>query len=858
MDAGIDGIVMPDLRGVSVWLTATNTEIRRLIIESDPVGIAFQGDAERFGREDTGLLISGLEAQLKHQQMTQQWERASSASLGALMAGPGREILSDMLRAPDRSEVRHYLVERLLRGLGEATLRDARSGVSGSEEARRDAYAVLAATVQDPSWRSSVRNRALNELIWVFEDLAEGPSILLGLLHGFAEGEVPEDERGTLGLRLLDYLYPQHLGAERFWAYVEQLWTAPPPSVRSWNGDKTGWARRLVNRLAPGDVRILLETLVRNSQRLNEVLAQNGAEYFAERLLTRSLQLFGEETEPAHLYEWFELVQAANDQPGLVLAHCEGVTRKTHDDPWIVAASIYGWLRSHRDIQFALVLEGLKRNASHPRDRALDHAIGVKFLGDKAPPGFRRWCLGKAVTLAKTDPASAVELAFWSVTEREIWGPPLNEEEVLTALRETPLLLEWQQRAAEAAQDCDSRQSHQGRDRREAYVSSIRERLPVVEAGHGPPEILHELGRVYLGGLETGGANQARTALGRHLGDENDIRDGVIRGFRNLVERTDLPTQDEIVGLHEGGRLSPFGAPFLAGLTEEECAGAEPFEHRDEEALRRTLAFYLLSGLHTRPHRIPVSFGQPETFALRRPKQPRPRWYLHVLKSHPQIVADVFVAVNRARVRRRSGLTNTCTICRGSPNTVVWGRWLYRRCSGRFPVAAPRPRSSRFAWSCGPPSSTCSLTIYDNWSCEGCTARGWILPSAGLGLGPVFSSTVKRAFRGPWSSCPMALRQDAGIYSNSSFRTGTPCPISNGPLPTWSASSTLWEQCCPLHRTLGVSSSTGSFIPCWAYGWARWRTAWTRKPSQRLSASRRNRLSKIGAVCCFAPATSRR
>ena len=58
-------------------------------------------------------------------------------------------------------------------------------------------------------------------------------------------------------------------------------------------------------------MRILLETLVRNSQRLNKVLVQNDAEYFAERLLTRSLQLFGEETEPAHLYEWFELVQAA-------------------------------------------------------------------------------------------------------------------------------------------------------------------------------------------------------------------------------------------------------------------------------------------------------------------------------------------------------------------------------------------------------------------------------------------------------------------------------------------------------------------------------------------------------------------
>ena len=127
---GIDGIVMPDLRGVSVWLAARNPEFRRPVIEADPVGVAFHGDAERFSRADTALLFRGLEAQLKHQLATQQWDSASSASLGALMAGPGRKFLYEMLRAPDRSESRRYLVERLLRGLGESVLRRARSGGS--------------------------------------------------------------------------------------------------------------------------------------------------------------------------------------------------------------------------------------------------------------------------------------------------------------------------------------------------------------------------------------------------------------------------------------------------------------------------------------------------------------------------------------------------------------------------------------------------------------------------------------------------------------------------------------------------------------------------------------------------------
>ena len=649
---GIDGIVMPDLRGVSVWLAARNPEFRRPVIEADPVGVAFHSDAERFSRADTALLFRGLEAQLKHQLATQQWDSASSASLGALMAGPGRKFLYEMLRAPDRSESRRYLVERLLRGLGESVLRRARSGDPGSEEAGGVACTVLAATVRDSSWPSSVRNRALNELIWVLEDLAEGSSILLELLRDLTEGEVPEDEMGSLGLRLLEHLCPQHVGAERIWDYIEQLWIDPTPTVKSWDGDKHGWAHRLLHRSAPDDLRILLQTLVPRAQRLNKVLARNNAEYFAGRLLTRVLQLFGEETEPAELYEWFELVQAADDLPLLVLAHCEGVARKTHDDPWIGVAPIYGWLRAHRGIQLALVLEGLKRNATLPRGRALDHAIGVKFLGDQPPPGFRRWCLEKAVALADTDPASAIELAFWTVTERDAWGPPLNDENVLAAVQGTPLLLEWHaQREAEAARHRESPQSLQSRERREADFSSIREQLSAVEAGQEPPEILHELGRVYLDGFEAGGINRARTGLGLHLGGDNDLREATIRGFRSLVERTDLAALDETSVLHAGSGSPPFGAAFRAGLIEKEGTRVEQFAPRDEEALGQALALYLLSGLHTRPHRVPVSFTHPEPVHLRRPTQPRPKWYLHALESHPQTVADAFVTVNRSRVR---------------------------------------------------------------------------------------------------------------------------------------------------------------------------------------------------------------
>ena len=646
---GMDGIVVPDLRGVSLWLSARNTEFRRPVIESDPVGVVFHGDAERFTREETALLIRGLEAQLKHQRLRQYGELGSPVSVGALMAGQGREILYSMLRAGDRSEVRRDLVEHLLRGLGEAISRDA-----GSERARKESRTVLVAIVRDPSWGSSVRCRALIELMRVPEDRPEDPSMLLGLLRDLSAGVLEEDESGSLGLRLLEHLYPQHVGAKEFWVYVEQLWTVPPPSVRLWNWDKSRWAGRIVGGSTPGNVRILVETLVANAERLNKVLAKIEAEEFAEILLTRGLELLGEETDTAELYEWFEVVKAAEDRRGLVLTHCDEVAGRLGDSGSIEDHWIYGWLRSHREIQLQLVLEGLRRNASSPRNGDLDHAIGAKFLGDEAPPGFRRWCLKKAIELAKSDCDCAIELALWTVTERTSWGPPLDEKDFLMAAQEMPLLLKWHgERVAEGPWYRESEQLRTARERREAYIAAVRQELPAIEGGQGPVERFDKLGRVYLKGFNEGNLSRAREDLADHLDNDAGLQKSVINGFRKFLKRTDLPTLEAIVGLEERRQSSPFGAPLLAGLIEKEAAGKVRLEDEDEDTLRRALAFYLISRMHTRSPPVPTSFRQPEHVDLRRPKQPRPKWFLHALKSRSQSVAEVFLAVNRARVRAR-------------------------------------------------------------------------------------------------------------------------------------------------------------------------------------------------------------
>ena len=190
---GIDGVVMPDLRGVSVWLAAMNSQVRDRLIESDPIGLAFHGDAGRFSRSETQLLLDGLEAKIPH---VREWP--SQASLAALAAGPAREILWEMLQAADRSNVRQEVVELLLRGMAVSPWGGPRGTMGGSVRHAEDARKVLAAVVRDPTWRSETRCRALAALIRVGRNEADFISTLRGLLDDLAADKVLADERGRL------------------------------------------------------------------------------------------------------------------------------------------------------------------------------------------------------------------------------------------------------------------------------------------------------------------------------------------------------------------------------------------------------------------------------------------------------------------------------------------------------------------------------------------------------------------------------------------------------------------------------------------------------------------------------------
>ena len=636
--AGGDGMVAPDLQGVSAWLAAMNREARAPLIDMDPVGVAFGGDAGHLGRQEVEHLLARLESQLGYR-----WIAPSWASLDALLAGPAKDVLWARLRDSDRSQGRQQLVGLLLRGLTPLAGSDSGWG-HAARASTAEARDPLLAVVRDDTWRPSIRYSALRALIHVLRAEPDGPAVLLRLLRDLSDGRVRGDDRDELRGELLAHLYPVHIGPGEIWEYM------PSSTVPRGRG-ASFWTDDLVENSSPEQVKVLLDALIDNADERLFILAQHELEVLPFRVLGRALDLFGDETDVAELYEWFELVEADHERAGLVPAHCQHLLlRSRHSKE---QKRIYEWLGGHREIQLALLMEGLERNASASRNRSLHLSVGMKFLGDDAPPGFRRWCLHRAVEMVETRPRASTELRWWATMQYEPWGQPLSDDEVAATIRSSPQLREWNDRrhVERARQDDDTARRRESppystlREQRDRYVASVCEQLVTLEAGEGPPEMLHELARVYVNGLEAGGPERARADLGLRLGSDRHVMAAVVRGFRRLVGRTDLPTMEDIVQLHERRRMSWYALPFLAGLAEDEQAEVDVFERLDEAGLRRALAFYFLSRLPTTRHPIPGILSHAEDC--------RPRWYRDALQSRPEAVADVMVAVHRVRVRTK-------------------------------------------------------------------------------------------------------------------------------------------------------------------------------------------------------------
>lgn len=670
---GHDGGIVSGLRGLAAWLATLCGEARNAVVDADPIGVLAYGDAGRFDEDNLANLIRSLEGKAR-QLSRRAW---SAPALGSIVQQGTIRMLRAHIAYGARSDARQAVVDLLLRGIPHADLMRW-VGPEHSSSVYQSFIARLLHLVRDRTWWQRVRFAGLKAALHIVERSGEGDELVDELLRELNAGRVHDPDNELRGI-LLTALYPGRISPEQIWDYV------PKTANQSLFGhDLMFWSKRIEQQTDFADLPVLLEGLHGSSSQLLAVLRENEIADLVTRLLLRVLDEYGEEAPTSRLSMWIEI--AARTSP--LHAGRRIRTNRQH---------LRSWYAARPAICKACLLDFLKRNARKERLDPDAWRYRREVFGDSAPPDLAAWCLDHAIELAASHAPVARILLEWAVplqrTERHFdrWVasaaarvqdlPDLRDR--LTELARplepeldeaTPIRPEWgRQAAAVRERRCQEEQQ---------FVAHVRERAGKLAAGSCEPALLGCLARTYFG-FDAGHMSTSPVdALRSSLGSDEGLVSAALSGFRQLLERDDLPDLDGIIRLDKDGKRSWFALPFLAGLAEGDRTGCGGYRTLTADGIKRAVGFYYVSPRPTVRH---SRSGWHFLAGI-------PAWYDELVQSRAELVAESLVAVHLSMIRRKVQCETYLAPLAQDPKYRQLARLAAPSLFRAFPVRCTRPQ----------------------------------------------------------------------------------------------------------------------------------------------------------------------
>lgn len=637
---GHDGIPFPDLRGLAAWLAAFNPQARTTLIHADPVAVAFNGDASSFSHEERRELLNNLERSID---LNYTWP--SATVLGALAGHQGTSLVWELIDSSERSDNRQNLVYKLLRGVSQ---KYSDANIDGknllgipSETDRKNLLNII----YDSSWNLTIRREALRVLNRMLTKNPNRVTILREILLASKENRLA-DKKNDLRSELLDILYPDELQPSEIWDYLVNGTFGYGRHVYLvvWN--------RLIDKSQKNQIRELLDSLCGRASEVIPKLANHSLADTVLDLLAKGLELFGDELSIPDLYRWFKMVEFDVSMSQLIPIH--GLDRGHYWSDSKANKVIHNWLNHREAIQLALIEHELIEWESIPETEQRKPLIALKFVGKDAPAGFRSWCLARAVEICNSHPKAAENLALWSIWEQEGWEKPLSDEEIAQAVSNITSLREWNCRRIKGRDRSEVEKAKWQKELEESVkpfykkflkkkqeeLEHIRRQKTELAAGNCSPVLLHDLATIYFDGFVEE-VEDPKSHLESYLDGDMSLVQAALAGFRNLLDRDDLPDLDQITQLYQNSRISYFALPFLAGMEEE---NGNVLDRLSEKGRRRAIGFYLVTDI---PRRRDLN----NVFILS--ENDLPSWYKQALTLYPEAVADSLVSVHNACVRAK-------------------------------------------------------------------------------------------------------------------------------------------------------------------------------------------------------------
>ena len=586
---GEDGLVVTELRGLSAWLAAVCKPARQTLARLDAIGVGLYGDIHDFSLEEKHALLGSLMGRVSS------LNPYSAAPAFAGLAVPEtasaiREMLTEFDRSTERQSFAVFLLLTVKCG-----------------QPIQELSGFLLDIVRDQTWRSDVRQAALEAFVNCCQDSVDRTRELGALLRSVHEGKLEDPDNELLG-SILSHAYPQDIPPSEVWDYLYER-----GSPRFIGRYQVFWRRLLLENSSDDQIVPLLDNLSGRISEIRPALEHQNLHELPLELLERGLAAQGDPVEAGDLYDWLSV--------GTKLRQIHR-NRAPHEN-------IRVWLEQRPDIQKAVVAAGLSRCPE--TDRFMVHALDVYecLYGAELPSDFGLWCLHQAVAMADTKPMTAEHLLQQAVAAQRMQkhhrGLSIQILQDLTT-HHGKLRLRLQALLAPPTPspldeyDRKNREFREKRRREESeWLNHVRSEEQALLENRAAPLLLFELAESYLGGTDNVGGGPAVAAIERLLHGDSGLVAAALQGLCGVIERSDVPDIDEVLQLREESRIFYLSLPYLVGMTELDRNEPERLYRLDDGQITKAVTFY---------------FSTPRAGHS-------PDWYRRILKERPEIVADV-------------------------------------------------------------------------------------------------------------------------------------------------------------------------------------------------------------------------
>ena len=583
---GFDGKAVAGLRGLYGWLALKSLKARQWLIKNDPLTVALYSDHHPMDLVDKQQLLHEINLQTQDNPSTL-WDLRGAENLASLFQAELRDKYLAALQDAKRDDSTQTYVVFILKVLKQSA-------------SQANLTLELRSTAADGTRWERVRRHALEA--WLESGISSSEAIKF--LDELSQDKISDPDEELTGL-LLAELFPKALTAADALNYLHF------PRSKILGMYQHFWAYGFPKTVHEKDLPFVLDQLAKRS----DLQSLNWEEFHISRtlaaLVARGVQVHGDRIPDAELFIWLRI---GTDQYG----------ERRHEPEFHNV--ITQWLTTRPDRYKGLLGICFDRNEDMPSPLNGLFNDSQVLRGIPAPSNMGLWHFQqidqtKNEVLAKEHLAEAV---------RSLW----SDQQGLTI----EMLLEWagsdsvrhswlEPHMAWTIPDWRKAQNHSIQDRQREQAEIKRERssklatkIAEIHDGMAAPALMGELAGVWLNRYTDTRGETPLDRFKNYCDNYVEVFNAAKAGMPACIRRTDIPSVKEIIDLYLQQKAHFIRSACLLGMEILWAEISTDINLLDSSTLEKVVCFNLTDGPDTTPD-----------------------WFLHLVKTQPELVAKILV-----------------------------------------------------------------------------------------------------------------------------------------------------------------------------------------------------------------------